>query len=550
MTIDCFKELCMQANTEQAKKVRKYYIKLEKIIMKIVHQQSVDYANLLTQKEQEIEDLQDMVDNNISKHEQDLINLAKDKRVLYLGIVEEIITMIGVTKHIETRVKFGITKGIDRRVLIEHKKDFDTFTLKYVFITEFNSQLEDLIKEKCKDKNHILYNRRISKKYKIKNQTELIQLDDKFTLDHLVEVITKLKENCDQEDIDKKDKEYRLMKKRLALRGELDDVLGNKEAASIDADYIKYKELEKKYNELKNKIKNNEEVILSDDEEEIVIDEHKGHSFCSGCKDWHQIEEFAENKKTHKLYTECIKRKEQKLKDRELVEESNKKFLENQKRALKYQELYQQLIEETDPFKCYQCSHTKEAVEFGINEANQEIYRICEECRLSNYEKLHGKQKENEEILELVEGVTFKCTIPTCGKICLIEFDPVHQRNYSTCIICREKDSANRERNAKEYEEFLKNPELNVACIVCNVIFKTEKNKHKDGFYKKCPVHRLKATKQNTEAYERNKDQKLAHKKEHYEENKEEIRAKQKAYYDANRDKILEQKRKKNKLLF
>lgn len=43
LTVACFKELCIVANTEKAKKIRKYYLKLEEILNELIAEQSDEF---------------------------------------------------------------------------------------------------------------------------------------------------------------------------------------------------------------------------------------------------------------------------------------------------------------------------------------------------------------------------------------------------------------------------------------------------------------------------------------------------------------------------
>jgi phage anti-repressor protein len=47
MTINTFKELCIKANTQKAKNIRTYFIKLEKIIFEIINEEAKDLKELI-----------------------------------------------------------------------------------------------------------------------------------------------------------------------------------------------------------------------------------------------------------------------------------------------------------------------------------------------------------------------------------------------------------------------------------------------------------------------------------------------------------------------
>lgn len=184
MTIDTFKAFCLSSRTEKASIIHGYYIKLEKIINQLIEEDSEElrrkfieqqdkYEEKLALKDQEIKD-------NISDMENTLLKNSSGKTLVYLGLVEDNI------------VKFGYSKGIERRVLRDHKKDFNEFVLKYTIHTTYYIDLEDKIKMQCECGKSVLKDRRLSKVYNGKNQTELIRLDDNFTVVDLYSEIVKL----------------------------------------------------------------------------------------------------------------------------------------------------------------------------------------------------------------------------------------------------------------------------------------------------------------------------------------------------------------------
>jgi len=133
--------------------------------------------------EQQLQDL-------AAKTEENLALNSSQKKLVYLGTVDDD----------EDDVKFGQSKDVENRVINAHKKDFPNFVLKYTIHSEFHIELEEAIKLACKDKKSILYNRRISKVYNGKKQTEIIKLDAEFTIEDLYNEIKKINKKL----IDKK----------------------------------------------------------------------------------------------------------------------------------------------------------------------------------------------------------------------------------------------------------------------------------------------------------------------------------------------------------
>jgi hypothetical protein len=180
LNVRTFKEFCITVQTKKAAEIRKTFIIMEELYHESNRREF--YRKCIEMEECETE-----MENN-------LILNADNKRVLYFGLVEEDV------------VKFGYSRGVRQRVKT-HKTDFPRFKLKRVFETNYNMELEDAVKERFKD-------RRISKVYRGKNQTELIQLDSEFTVTVLNdEVLELLKEINDRkyEDIMKLKEEKEIL---------------------------------------------------------------------------------------------------------------------------------------------------------------------------------------------------------------------------------------------------------------------------------------------------------------------------------------------------
>jgi len=180
MTIRTFKKFCMKARTDKADEIHDYYIKLEELINETVGEESNDLRMKLENTEYESDKLRNKLQVNNDENEKILLNNSSDNKLVYLGLVGNYL------------VKFGYTKGIERRVLREHKKDFPSFVLKYTIHTEYHVELEESIKTSCRD--GVLNGRRKSITVNGKNQTELIQLDENFTIEDLYNEIIKLNE--------------------------------------------------------------------------------------------------------------------------------------------------------------------------------------------------------------------------------------------------------------------------------------------------------------------------------------------------------------------
>ena len=177
MTIKTFKKFCMKARTSKADEIHDYYIKMEEIINEVVNEESDE---LRIKLQNESSELRNKLRINNDENEKILLNNSSNKKLVYLGLVGDDIA------------KFGYSKGIEQRVLYHHKKDFPSFVLKYTIHTEYHVELEESIKNSCR--NGVLSGRRFNKVYNDKNQTELIQLDEEFTIEDLYNEIIKLNE--------------------------------------------------------------------------------------------------------------------------------------------------------------------------------------------------------------------------------------------------------------------------------------------------------------------------------------------------------------------
>jgi transposase-like protein len=153
MTISCFKKLCIKAGTDKADEIHDYYIKMEEVINEIVYEQSEQLRNQLQLKEKEIKNT--------------LLEVYNKKPVVYLAKVEENI------------IKYGSSDNIKERHYTHKREIIDNFEFVFILETEYNKELENMIRTEMK--KFI-----ISKVYKEKNQTELIQLTETYTLQRLI----------------------------------------------------------------------------------------------------------------------------------------------------------------------------------------------------------------------------------------------------------------------------------------------------------------------------------------------------------------------------
>jgi len=192
LKIDTFKYFCMLSNTKKGKEIRRYYVKMEGVIQGLLVEQAKDVGNKLLEKNEEIK-IKDQEIFKVKKQKEEtfICNYGK-KPILYIGLSESNIA------------KFGYTDDINRR-LKEHKRDIgEHFTFEYVYESLYNREMERIMK-----KNDILNQYRINKIYNGKNQIELYQLSNEFTIEDLHSIIIKIKNETEINEAEKMRKELK-----------------------------------------------------------------------------------------------------------------------------------------------------------------------------------------------------------------------------------------------------------------------------------------------------------------------------------------------------
>lgn len=185
MTIKTFKKFCMKARTDKADEIHEYYIKLEELLQETLEEESKELRGRLLEKEKQIE-------NNINT------NFDK-KPVVYIGYTEDNI------------VKFGYTNDIINRTKIHKKEINETFNIELIYECCYNREIEQKIKQ-----DNTLSGKRIKKQYNNKIQTELLQLNEEFTIEKLDKKILQLKEDVIKEETEK-DKDAKIKALELEI---------------------------------------------------------------------------------------------------------------------------------------------------------------------------------------------------------------------------------------------------------------------------------------------------------------------------------------------
>ena len=477
LTIYCFKKLCLKTKTKKSDQIHEYYIKMEEMMNELVDEQTTELRIKLSIKDQQIKQVED-------KHDEILVRNSIESSAVYLALIDTNV------------VKFGhFKKGRAEDRLNEHKREIGpSFHLKYIIQTEYDRQLEDFIKEECRNKESILYDRRITRKINGKNQTELIQLDDDFTIEDLYSEVIKMKEKYQINKI--KDQSEEIKKLRSI-------VYDSKHPKPISAP-----------------------SQTSDPDPELL-----NLAKCSTCSNIEEPAKIGINKITGQIYSQCVdcrkKYSDLNISKNEVVRKKNEEEAEKKKQEIA--DKRELLLSGTEIFRCFACKKNKFPVDMGINRITNQLYKTCSLCRI--------KKEENNQIKLGVKSET-ESECSKCHNYFENEFNEISKTNYKTCTNCREKYNTARK---KDKEDDVTDTDI-IECTYCHKDAPKEINAKKDGFYKSCKECRETRKRYDKKKNEVHRDAILEQKKEYYAENREEIRIKQKEYYSENRETILASK--------
>jgi len=211
LTLDCYKNICMRANTVNGKLTLEYYKLIEKRIIQEIklfcEKSSLEKNKLI---ENNIEDKKKI------RHDAYLIAF-KNKSVVYIGEIKD-----GLDK-------FGKSIDLNDRGPV-HEKTYGTFYLKYVYECNNNIQAETMFKNNTLIRNHI-----VPEVFDGKNRIELIRYDNTLTDEQANKILKKCVKNAnvikndkiiekeldiklEQERTKQKDKDIELKKLEIELR--------------------------------------------------------------------------------------------------------------------------------------------------------------------------------------------------------------------------------------------------------------------------------------------------------------------------------------------
>ena len=162
LNVNAFKSMCMTVNTDKGAQTRNYYIKMEAIFLKYI-------------KETELDDIHKFEENFKIQVEQEMHNSLKKEHK-----VKQCVYIVRINKinETDTIIKIGGTTDIEQRVS-SLKHEYGEILLLKVFPCTYAHKFEQY-----------LLNRPDIKMKRI-NGSELLSMDQEFTLDKLIDIIEK-----------------------------------------------------------------------------------------------------------------------------------------------------------------------------------------------------------------------------------------------------------------------------------------------------------------------------------------------------------------------
>jgi hypothetical protein len=210
MTIECFKSLCLKAQTKKASDIHTYYIKMERVMNQTAYEESTELKQQLqlkdTQLQQKDKETTKLIKESKRAVEQaTIVQFPENTECIYFGTIEN------TNDAQEKLIKFGHSNNLAIRIL-DHRKKYTNFTLVSAFKVHNKVEIENLIKEHAKIKRQI---RSIEVSGKAK--TEIIAYDNDFTIVRLTKIITDIihAKMYSPENVD------RLMREKCALQNKV-----------------------------------------------------------------------------------------------------------------------------------------------------------------------------------------------------------------------------------------------------------------------------------------------------------------------------------------
>jgi hypothetical protein len=202
LNVETFKKFCLKAGTKKADEIHDYYIRLEKTLQEVIHEES---AELKLQLEQKSVELQHSENTKERIREKTLLEqFGNNTQCVYYGLIDN------VGDKNEKLIKFGNSNNLKTRV-VSHKGTYNNFRLMNAFKVENKLQIENAIKE------HVLFiERHQTITIKNKKYIEILNADGLLlsTLDKTIkDIIVSIE--CTPDNYTKIIEENKLLKKQL-----------------------------------------------------------------------------------------------------------------------------------------------------------------------------------------------------------------------------------------------------------------------------------------------------------------------------------------------
>ena len=200
LNVETFKKFCLKAGTKKADEIHDYYIRLEKTLQEVIHEESTELKLQLEHSENARDKIREKTL---------LEQFANNTQCVYYGLIDN------AGDKNEKLIKFGNSNNLKTRVT-SHKGTYNNFRLMNAFKVTNKLQIENAIKE------HVLFiERHQTITIKNKKYIEIINADGLLlsTLDKTIkDIIVSIE--CTPENYTKIIEENKMLKKQLELLNE------------------------------------------------------------------------------------------------------------------------------------------------------------------------------------------------------------------------------------------------------------------------------------------------------------------------------------------
>ena len=200
LNVETFKKFCLKAGTKKADEIHDYYIRLEKTLQEVIHEESTELKLQLEHSENARDKIREKTL---------LEQFANNTQCVYYGLIDN------AGDKNEKLIKFGNSNNLKTRVT-SHKGTYNNFRLMNAFKVTNKLQIENAIKE------HVLFIERLQTiTIKNKKYIEILNADGLLlsTLDKTIkDIIVSIE--CTPENYTKIIEENKMLKKQLELLNE------------------------------------------------------------------------------------------------------------------------------------------------------------------------------------------------------------------------------------------------------------------------------------------------------------------------------------------